>query len=83
MEAKYVACCKATYVVIWLSNKIYGFKVVKSTSRILTIICNNATIMNFIEVLIVQSVLIVSINLIGRSMLVLDIHDGPLVIMVS
>ena len=64
-----MACCEATSEAIWLRNVICRFKIVKSTSSTLTICYNNATIINFsqmMKVMPVQSVFILSINLLEK-----------------
>ena len=58
--------CKATCKAIWLRYIIFEYKVVESTFRTLTLCCNNVVVMTFsqmIKVLLIQSVLILSVNL--------------------
>ena len=47
MEAKYVACYKATYHVIWLWNFISALEVVHSISRLLKLFCDNSAAVSF------------------------------------
>jgi hypothetical protein len=43
MKAKYVACSTATQNVVWLKSFLYHLIIVKSTSDLVTIYCDNTT----------------------------------------
>ncbi|RDY02667.1 hypothetical protein CR513_13846, partial [Mucuna pruriens] len=47
MEVEYVACYKVTRQAVWLRNFIFGFYLVESISKPLTIYCNNFIVVCF------------------------------------
>ena len=47
MEVEYVACYEATQEAVWLKNFTFGFNLVKSILKPLTIYCDNITTMSF------------------------------------
>ena len=47
MEVEYVACCEATFHLIWLQNFISSLEVVHSISRLLKLFYDNSTSVSF------------------------------------
>ena len=69
MGVEYVTYCEAICEVIWSRDMISWSKVVKSISKTLILCYDNATVVNFFQmmkVLPVQNILILSINLLEK-----------------